>query len=1257
MRGNRLLLGGLECTNVWWKIPTCFLPENGVVRLLLNMRSRLIFIFVGLVAALAASLLLLPWWLEPVLRRVGAPWGGSFGTYERIGYTRFVLRNVEVRQPGWRIAVSRIEANTPALWLWRRWNGRASEIVVDNWVVGAERRDSHNPGLVANQINGWISLQARLLRVVTELDRWLLQAELGRGRVSWPGGVLTLQSATWKERTLNVSNAGMGPLKMSGSIASPVGSAALQLTARMLDANGTVTLESHGAHLTAHTTWLEQKADLTAHFGAEGWWPSEASFQTDDWSLPGAQLNLGDHYATVRGQGKIAWHDGHSVAEVTLKGEPLAGKSAPALEATLRGHGDVATFTIEVVHATLPGITAELSEPVTVNHKGEFQSGAARFLVQADLAKQPWCTAQGTIRGEAELVSGGAHSPIVVFNFSARDVMAGTVALSAASVQGRFEWPRLAITAGKLTMAEGETLEGRGGWDFQKQKIIDATVTGQIRRGTLVRWLPSLPDFAVGTVKAQVSGPLHHLLHSGSVQATEVKWPGLSPLALASTWRGQGDQIDDFTAEAKAGLTAITATGGANRAELHLSSLVLTQRGMVRLALEKPASIQWSPALRIEAFDLAGEGGARVAITLGETGRGKFALRAIASTWCEDFVRRSIPSGQVNSFTVEGEWAHGPMTFTANSDVSVDLGDQRKARIELNAKGNEAGLQVEVLRATEGTTTIFTATGRAPIVLFPRAAPLLRIEAAGDLAIDAATESNGMFWEEFAKLTGMEFKEPQVTAHVTGTWTKPLGTVRVQAARIALDPQRFKRPWPVMASLDLALTGNRDAIKLETFTVSVEGHPIRAEGSLKVGAGGWDELSQQPLAYIQHKAELHLMLPEIELSAFADFLPAYLAPKGRVEAELNYGDGGALKGFLRLHDAASRPLGPLGMLQEMNADLEFTGRHAELRRVTAIMGGQPVTVSGTIDYPATAALHYALALRGENLPFIRQTGLLVRGDLDLHLRTPGAGATVLEGTVRLHDSLILSDVRALYAGGPKGSARPPPYFSVEQPPLSAWALRVDVSGDHFMRLRTPFFNGVASANFHLGGTLGEPRAIGEVVIEEGQVLLPFASFVVKQGTARITEASPHELALFVRGTGHRYNYELNLEITGTAEKPNVVFSSSPSLDTEPLLLMVMTGEAPSTENIYSGKQKFARLGVYLGQSLLGRFGGDATSADRLSITAGEQVSRQGRETYDVEYKLADRWKMVGEYDEFDDFNFGLKWRLYPGKTPTGGTQK
>jgi len=69
------------------------------------------------------------------------------------------------------------------------------------------------------------------------------------------------------------------------------------------------------------------------------------------------------------------------------------------------------------------------------------------------------------------------------------------------------------------------------------------------------------------------------------------------------------------------------------------------------------------------------------------------------------------------------------------------------------------------------------------------------------------------------------------------------------------------------------------------------------------------------------------------------------------------------------------------------------------------------------------------------------------------------------------------------------------------------------------------------------------------------------------------------------------------------------------------------------------------LGAYLGQSLISSVGGDSSQSERMSISSGERVSQQGRETYEIEYRLDDRFSLVGEYDEFDAYYAGVKWRL------------
>ena len=319
-------------------------------------------------------------------------------------------------------------------------------------------------------------------------------------------------------RTLAVENLAFGPFKTRATLAFPAGADVLLLAVRTIDANGTANLESHGRNVTGNLTWWEQGAALGARFDGHGWLPAEAALQADAWQVPGAQLKLGGLYATVRGHGKIEWRDGHFAVEMVANGEPVAGKSAPPLEATLRGHGDSQTFTLDALHATLPGISVRLSEPVTINRRGEFRQGTARFSVQVDLAKQPWFAATGTAGGEARLVAGVAHPPVIDFNLAAQDLAVGDVALSAASAEGQFAWPRVEIAAGMIKTVDSK-ITGRGGWDFHTKEIFDATVAGQIRRATLARWLPAQPSFDAISITAKASGPLANLTHAGNASS------------------------------------------------------------------------------------------------------------------------------------------------------------------------------------------------------------------------------------------------------------------------------------------------------------------------------------------------------------------------------------------------------------------------------------------------------------------------------------------------------------------------------------------------------------------------------------------------------------------------------------------------------------------------------------------------------------------------------------------------------------------
>ena len=63
------------------------------------------------------------------------------------------------------------------------------------------------------------------------------------------------------------------------------------------------------------------------------------------------------------------------------------------------------------------------------------------------------------------------------------------------------------------------------------------------------------------------------------------------------------------------------------------------------------------------------------------------------------------------------------------------------------------------------------------------------------------------------------------------------------------------------------------------------------------------------------------------------------------------------------------------------------------------MAGQLVAVKGSAELGEDGVPRLDFSLKGENLPFVRQVGLLLRGDLDLKLVSTASGVGKVTGKV------------------------------------------------------------------------------------------------------------------------------------------------------------------------------------------------------------------------------------------------------------------
>jgi translocation and assembly module TamB len=369
-----------------------------------------------------------------------------------------------------------------------------------------------------------------------------------------------------------------------------------------------------------------------------------------------------------------------------------------------------------------------------------------------------------------------------------------------------------------------------------------------------------------------------------------------------------------------------------------------------------------------------------------------------------------------------------------------------------------------------------------------------------------------------------------------------------------------------------------------------------------------------------------------------------------VNANLSLLPGGKFTGWLGLHKGRTRPLGNVGPVRDIELDLRLTNRTVQLQSATANVGGSTVSAAGHAELPLTNRLSadtpFQLSIQGTNVPLSRQPESILRGDLDISITKTSKAPAMISGTTRLRDSFYLRDLQDLIPAKVASPRRRPPYFSVEMEPFADWRLATRVTGSRFLKVRSTLFNGEVSTNLRVEGTLKDPLALGDVKIDSGVIRFPFASLDVRQGFVTLSLEQPHSPQLQVTATSKKFGYDLKLEINGPVDAPILQFSSIPPLNSEQIVLMLTAGELPRGDINLTPQQKAQTVAVFFGRDLLARFGLGDDSEERLTIQSGEQVSEQGRPTYSLEYKLTPRWSLTGEYDRFNEFNAGLKWRVY-----------
>ncbi|MGZ5566744.1 MAG: translocation/assembly module TamB domain-containing protein [Limisphaerales bacterium] len=1021
-------------------------------------------------------------------------------------------------------------------------------------------------------------------------------------------------------------------------------------------------------------TWHTNHATIGATFARSGTLPEQAFVQVKGFRIGSKDLDLRG-YDNVNGALNANWAYGKFALDLHANATPLAtSTNLEPFTATIAASGDTNAATLETLTMSSPGMEAHLLAPLSVSFKGEMLNPSASFVVKADLSKQQFLPVRGLVTGTASLQRKAGTYPQVTFAVSGDHVTGYEVEAAAMKTHGQLNWPVLELQNLDVRFDNGTTANITTGVDLEKRVVQHGTIqfSGKIGEDLL----PVGYDYERLSLRADFSGPVNALKHSGELNFGEVVVPYVKSFRASAKWDGQGTDLKTFEAEMRVSNTALMRMSGSAALSRFLNTRHIDAKldklsivsGNQTFALKTSTRLnaevtrtnkhaQWtgnlsSVQLRSANGDLMVEG------NLKGTSSGQFSIygHRLESRLANAFLIRPIPEVRIGQIAASAVWSNAPAKWNVDVIAQYLQRDTNKAPVDLSdfsariqMFGDERGTTVTNVTLSQQGQAVAAAFGVLPITIEPARADsgltnIIRMHGDDRINFRATTRTNIAFWGAVTRGLPATISSPTIDVAIDGTLNNPHGIVHcaIPAGTINLLTISNRLAFSNFKA-DIGLS--RREMILTNLSALLEGQPISATGTLPLPADiehNWRKITDW------RKARVQIRAANVEIAPFAGLQRRFISPQGTVSANINL-DRGEVDGSLAVIDAATRPIAQFGAIRDINARINFTRSRLVIERCVGNLSGGPIGISGWADLSRmdrkTKLPAFELNVRGDSVPVARRSDLIVRTGFNLVAANTNNGAGIVTGTVNLQNSYVLSDLKLLV---PPHVAKPqnrPPYFSVETEPISNWKLDVKVKGDHFLKVRSPFFNGECSADLHLGGSLREPVAIGDVIINSGAVQFPFANVKVNQGYVSLTTAHPYMPYLFITGSTKAYEYDIRMNVTGPVSDPKIEFTSTPGLPSEQVLVMLTTGELPATTSALTTQQRTLRVGAFVGKNLLSRFG--ITGDDqRLTLESGRDVSEQNTETYSAEYKVNPDWSVIGDYNRFGGINLGLKWRFF-----------
>lgn len=1238
---------------------------------------------VVLLLLLSVTLVLAPYWLPwlavPLLRHLDV----QVDTVEAADYNRLKITALHWQAADASLSVQIETIEAPNLWAWLGAGLRHREIpplIVEGWTISLNQVEETELA----ESEQAVDLRELFLQASSQLhgwQRWTPQLKLHRGRLNIADTHVLIDPVHYVNNTLTLqgSLADSIPVLDAPSdfalalewpenqplhihLAIPGAEIEAKLNARLTDA-APARLE-----VDATVSWHDNRIPIQASWADHGLLPTSALVSFEALTLPPGLVDMAP-YNDCTLNGSAQWTGEELAVDLSLSATPdhSGPEHFPPLSARLEGVLAFDHFTLNTLHVNGQWIEVQLSAPLEVVWDDLQATSDATLDFKADFSQQSILPLNGTVLANAEVIHRHGAFPQVNASGHAHDLQTADITLTDLQFQATLDWPHLHLQKLDARLGTQSMASIHGSVDLEAQSTQHAELSLSLYPEDLGGILRDYPvGWDILTASAEFSGPWLETAHQGNLSLKQLAVEGIPAVDFSIEWDGVDSSLARLGVEATSDLLSIIMDGsmaisdGSVQAEVSALNIRIPQQPP--LNLQAPFNIKApldGSSVDFSRVHLEADNDTTISAfgQFKRLDRGHFEISVdhFGINWIDPLLPEQnldFPL-EMTRLRLQAKWDDGPLELSLSTHLNYLPDDQPPIDAHLNLHTGLESVRLEELLLRQDGRALVTGNGSIPLILNPaNPAEPYTIDPAGPLELKLETLPNPEFWALLQRITGVELENPELNLLLSGTTASPRGQLeaRIQRAAHVVDDYigTADQTEAEVTDIVVQLILNESGLHLERMQAVVEGHKIDGSGLWPMTSQTWQSLWNNGTLPDWDQARGRIVMADTPIEAFKEFLPDILRPSGTFSIQAMLEPGKQLTGELRIQGGQTMPIMPLGILESMEADISFHMDEVVIRSMSARVGERPVTIEGSIGIADLDNPVYRLKIKGERVPFVRMPGLILRGSPELSLNTnPETMRTTLSGDVTLNESFVVMDLASLLdqRGGGTPATRPP-FFSVEDQPVADWYLRLKVKGDDFMRVRTPVMEGRISADFDLRGTFREPFAFGHAAVDRGVILFPFAAFRIQQGTVRLRQSDPYRPMLDMTATARLYGYDLRMELSGTMDDPALVFTSTPSLDSSEILLMVTTGQIPTSDLSRSTASRLSGLGVFLGKTVLADLGLVDPLDDSLEIRVGENITDSGRDTLEIEYHLSPRWSIQGQYDRFDAYNMDLKWRIF-----------